>query len=99
MEHFLMGKHIAALRRAKGLTQDELAERLGVSPQAVSKWENDLSCPDIMLLPRLAKIFGVTVDELLGATPPQNRCIGAGGRAQKSGRSDAAHRGQFRQGR
>ncbi|MGI6115911.1 MULTISPECIES: helix-turn-helix transcriptional regulator [unclassified Clostridium] len=71
MDHFSMGKHIAALRKAKGLTQDELAEQLGVSPQAVSKWENDLSCPDIMLLPRLAKIFGVTVDELLGAAPPK----------------------------
>lgn len=71
MDHFSMGKHIATLRKAKGLTQDELAEQLGVSPQAVSKWENDLSCPDILLLPQLAKIFGITVDELLGAAPPK----------------------------
>ena len=60
-----LGKRIAALRREKELKQDELAEMLNVSPQAVSKWENDLSCPDISLLPDLARILGVTVDELL----------------------------------
>ena len=60
-----IGKRIAALRREKELKQDELAELLNVSPQAVSKWENDLSCPDISLLPQLAHILGVTVDELL----------------------------------
>ena len=60
-----LGMRIADLRRAKGMKQDELAEKLGVSPQAVSKWENDVSCPDIMLLPKLAKELDVTVDELL----------------------------------
>lgn len=60
-----IGKKIAALRREKGLKQDELAGMLSVSPQAVSKWENDQTCPDISLLPELAKILGVTVDELL----------------------------------
>ncbi|MBE7000862.1 MAG: helix-turn-helix transcriptional regulator [Ruminococcaceae bacterium] len=60
-----LGSRIAALRREKGLKQDELAEKLGVSPQAVSKWENDISCPDISLLPALAELLGVTVDELL----------------------------------
>ena len=60
-----LGKRIAALRREKELTQDALAEMLGVSPQAVSKWENDQTCPDIASLPKLAKILGVTVDELL----------------------------------
>ena len=60
-----LGKRIAALRREKELKQDELAEMLNVSPQAVSKWENDLSCPDISLLSDLAGILGVTVDELL----------------------------------
>jgi transcriptional regulator with XRE-family HTH domain len=68
-----MGNRIAMLRRKKELKQDALAEMLGVSPQAVSKWENDQSCPDISLLPKLAKILGVTVDELLtgesGETP------------------------------
>lgn len=60
-----IGKRIAALRREKGLKQDELAGMLSVSPQAVSKWENDQTCPDISLLPELSKILGVTVDELL----------------------------------
>ena len=60
-----MGNRIAMLRRKKELKQDTLAEMLGVSPQAVSKWENDQSCPDISLLPKLGKILGVTVDELL----------------------------------
>lgn len=60
-----LGKNIAALRKEKSMTQEELAQRLGVSPQAVSKWENLTSCPDIALLPDIAEIFGVTVDELL----------------------------------
>ena len=67
-----LGENISRLRREKGLTQEELAEKLSVSPQAVSKWENDISCPDIMLLPELAKIFEVTTDTLLGceSVPP-----------------------------
>ena len=60
-----LGKRIAALRREKGMKQEELSELLGVSPQAISKWENDHTCPDISLLPTLAKIFGISVDELL----------------------------------
>lgn len=66
-----LGKRIAALRREKSLKQDELAELLNVSPQAVSKWENDQSCPDISLLPELARILGVTVDELLSGKPAE----------------------------
>lgn len=60
-----LGKRIAALRHQKELKQDELAEKLGVSPQAVSKWENDQTCPDISLLPQLAQELGISVDELL----------------------------------
>ena len=60
-----IGKRIAALRPEKNLKQDDLAQMLEVSPQAVSKWENDQTCPDISLLPKLAKILGVSVDELL----------------------------------
>ena len=60
-----LGKRIGMLRRQKGLKQDELAEKLGVSPQAVSKWENDQTCPDISLLPELARMLEVSVDELL----------------------------------
>lgn len=61
-----LGKRIIAHRKRLGLTQDALADQLGVTAQAVSKWENDLSCPDIGMLPKLASIFGTTTDELLG---------------------------------
>ena len=61
-----LGKRIALNRKRLGLTQDKLAEALGVTAQAVSKWENDLSCPDITMLPKLAALFGITTDELLG---------------------------------
>lgn len=60
-----IGKRISALRREKGLKQDDLAQMLEVSPQAVSKWENDQTCPDIGLLPKLASVLGISVDELL----------------------------------
>lgn len=60
-----LGTRIARLRREKNMTQDEVAEKMNLSPQAVSKWENDQSCPDILLLPQLADLFGVTTDTLL----------------------------------
>ena len=66
-----LGKRIALKRKALGLTQDTLAEQLGITAQAVSKWENDQSCPDITMLPRLAAIFGCSTDELLGIVPKQ----------------------------
>ncbi|MBQ8355193.1 MAG: helix-turn-helix transcriptional regulator [Oscillospiraceae bacterium] len=65
MMDMTIGKRIAHLRKEKGLTQEELAQHMGISPQAVSKWENDQTCPDISALPKLARLFGVTVDELL----------------------------------
>lgn len=61
-----LGKRIMRHRKHLGLTQEQLAEQLGVTAQAVSKWENDLSCPDITMLPKLSEIFGITTDELLG---------------------------------
>jgi transcriptional regulator with XRE-family HTH domain len=64
-----LGKRIVQHRKALGLTQDQLAEKLGVTAQAVSKWENDQSCPDITMLPKLANIFGATTDALLGNEP------------------------------
>lgn len=60
-----LGKRIAIYRRQKNLKQEDIAQILGVSSQAVSKWENDQTCPDISALPRLAECFGITVDELL----------------------------------
>ncbi len=67
-----LGKRIMAERKKLGLTQDKLAETLGVTAQAVSKWENDQSCPDITMLPRLSKLFGITVDELLGVAKTES---------------------------
>lgn len=64
-----MGRRIAARRKELKMTQEALAQELGVSAQAVSKWENDLSCPDISILPKLAKTLGLTTDALLGAEP------------------------------
>lgn len=60
-----LGRRIARLRLAKTVTQERLAKELNVSPQAVSKWENDINYPDISLLPDLARFLGVSVDELL----------------------------------
>ena len=60
-----IGNRIAKYRKEKALTQEALAEKMGVSSQAVSKWENDASCPDISLLPQLCRELGITTDELL----------------------------------
>lgn len=62
---FTIGNRISHLRKEKGITQEDMAEKLGVTPQAVSKWENDISYPDILLLPKIAHMLEVTVDELL----------------------------------
>ena len=65
LKSLTLGRRIQALRKEQALTQDALAERMDVTPQAVSKWENDLSCPDITALPQLAKELHTTVDTLL----------------------------------
>lgn len=66
MNQTTIGGRIKYHRKRLGMTQEQLAARMGVSAQAVSKWENDLSCPDISILPELAALFGISVDELLG---------------------------------
>lgn len=68
-----INEQIALLRKRKGITQGALADALGVSNQAVSKWEASLCCPDITLLPDIAKYFGVSVDYLLGCTPTESK--------------------------
>ncbi len=65
MEKKTLGAFIAVLRKANGMTQAELAEKLHVSDKAVSRWERDVTVPDLTLIPVLAEIFGVTADELL----------------------------------
>ncbi len=80
MEARTLGNFIAALRKANGMTQKELAERLNVSDKTVSRWEREEGAPDLSLIPVIAEIFGVTCDELLRGerkpvdqqkTPPQ----------------------------
>lgn len=70
-----LGKRITNFRKEKNLKQEQLAEILNVSPQAVSKWENDVTCPDISLLPELAKIFNVSIDELLVGKVEQPKVV------------------------
>lgn len=65
MKKQTLGMMITSLRKEKGLTQLELANMMGVTDKAVSKWERDLSCPDVNSIPKLAQIFGVSVDELM----------------------------------
>jgi len=65
MEKKTIGGFISALRKANGMTQKDLAERLNVSDKSVSRWENDEGAPDLSLIPVIAEIFGVTCDELL----------------------------------
>lgn len=61
-----IGENIAKYRKAKGLTQEQLGELLGVTNQAVSKWESSVSMPDVMLLPEIANALGITLDVLYG---------------------------------
>ena len=58
------GTKIKTLRNKRGITQEALAKAMGVTPQTVSKWENDVTMPDVALLPELSVFFGVTIDEL-----------------------------------
>lgn len=62
---------ISFLRKVKNMTQNELAEKMNVTDKAVSKWERNLSCPDVNSIPKLAEIFGVSVEELLNAQAKQ----------------------------
>lgn len=66
MEQIYFGQRIASLRKAQGMTQEALAQVLGITNQAVSKWETDQCCPDIMQLPVLADLFGISMDTLFG---------------------------------
>ena len=70
-----MGDKICALRKEKRLTQKELADQMNVTDKAVSKWERNISCPDISSIPTLAEILGVSADELLNAAPKKKTTI------------------------
>lgn len=64
-----LGQRLQKFRKRANLTQEEVATKLNITPQAVSKWENDVSAPDISLLSEIADTYGITVDELLGRQP------------------------------
>ena len=70
-----IGQRFQRLRKKLGLKQEDIANKVNISTQAVSKWENDLSAPDISLLPELADILNVTLDELLGRKVPETKII------------------------
>lgn len=70
-----LGNRIAELRKERSMTQEALANALGVSNQAVSKWEANQSCPDIQLLPQIADLFGVTLDSLFGRETKQEENV------------------------
>jgi len=67
MTNKTMGELISALRKEKGMTQKELADQLNITDKAVSKWERNVSSPDISTIPHLAELLGVSTDELLNA--------------------------------
>lgn len=69
MDNLKLNDTICFYRKKQGLTQEELAVKLGVTNQSVSKWESSQCCPDISLIPKLADIFGISIDELFGKEP------------------------------
>lgn len=69
MEKQTMGEIISSLRKERGMTQKDLAEQMGITDKAVSKWERDLSCPDVTTIPRLAEALNTTVERLLDVEP------------------------------
>lgn len=62
----LMANQIKILRKAKGVTQEEMGTALGLSYQAISKWENGTTLPDVQMIPKIAEYFGISIDELFG---------------------------------
>ena len=69
MQNKSTGEIISTRRKEKNLTQKELADMLGITDKAVSKWERDVSCPDTQIIPKLANILDTSVEELLNAKP------------------------------
>ena len=71
MNNKSIGDIISSLRKEKGMTQADLAEKMNVTDKAVSKWERNLSCPDVNSIPKLAEILDISVEELLNAQKPE----------------------------
>ncbi len=90
---FNFAENLKELRKAKGFTQEEVAELLNVSKQSVSRWENNVTYPDITFLPVLASFYSVTVDSLLGADYERNQTVLS---EYYSKRQEAHHKGDTR---
>ena len=72
MSNKTLGEVISSLRKEKDMTQNDLAKKMNVTDKAVSKWERNLSCPDVNSIPKLAEILGISVEELLNAQTKQD---------------------------
>ena len=77
----MFGEKIRELRQSKNMTQSELGRALGVTSQSVSKWEQNTTSPDLLLLPRIARYFGISMDELFDFHPEESdtTCVNRGG--------------------
>lgn len=84
MKKQTMGEIISTLRKEKGMTQKDLAEKMQVTDKAVSKWERNLSCPDINSIPLLAETLGISVDQLLDVSSPKDEGVDKRGEDRKS---------------
>lgn len=76
MDNTKLGSLIRVLRREAGMTQRDLAETLGVTDKAVSKWERGLGCPDVSFLSQLSRLFGVDLEKLLQGDLAPNEMVG-----------------------
>ena len=76
MKNKTIGEIISELRKEKGMTQNDLAEKMNVTDKAVSKWERNLSCPDVNSIPKLAEILEISVEDLLNAQKRENESNG-----------------------
>ena len=94
-EQQTLGRRVQEARKAAGLPQETLGERLGVSRQAVSKWESDASVPDLENLIAMSRIFGVTIGALLGVEPPEAPSEGDAPESPGDGAEDAAPVGEL----
>ena len=94
-EQQTLGRRVQEARKAAGLSQESLGERLGVSRQAVSKWESDASVPDLENLIAMSRIFGVTIGALLGVEPPEAPSEGDAPESPGDGAEDAAPVGEL----
>ena len=93
-----IGEYILNYRKQHGITQGELGELLGVSTQAVSKWERELCYPDIFLLPAISDLVGASIDELMGQECSLCAHKSSGCQQKRTDFRDAQTKGSLREG-